>query len=439
METQLVHELLNFIDNSPSMFHATLSSKTYLENAGFIYLDPKESWKLNEGGQYYTTFFDSSLIAFTIGEGDLCQEGFRIVGAHTDVPGFKVKPNPHMSENTYVKLNTEVYGGPIYNTWLDRPLSLAGRVALKGDTPLKPKLQLVDLKDPLLVIPSLAIHMNREVNSGVKLNQQKELLPILGYVEENLELDSLKVLVAKALDVTCDAILDMDLYLYPVEKSMVIGQANQFISAPRLDDLSMVFSGLYGLTAAKVQKGINVLALFDNEEVGSRSKQGADSPVLANVLERIMIALEKTNKNIESGSFNKEDYYRALTNSFMLSADVAHLIHPNYAEKSDPTNKVLPGGGPAVKIAASASYTTDSDSFATFAHLCSEAKIPYQVFVNRSDERGGSTIGPVSASHLPIRSIDIGTPMLSMHSCRELMATKDFLLTAKVLTAFYNL
>lgn len=429
MKTQLVEDLISFIDKSPSMFHATCNCSNILEDSGFVYLNPSSSWQLKEGGNYYTTFNQSALIAFSINTENVESEGFKIVGAHTDVPGFKLKPHAKMENDGYIKLNTEIYGGPILNTWLDRPLSLAGRVALKGKTPLKPEMKLIDLKEPILIIPNLAIHMNREVNSGVKLNAQKETLPILGYVQENLKENDLLDLIAKALNVAPHAILDMDLFLYPTEKSCQVGINEQFISAARLDDLSMVYSGIYGLLEGKGTSGINVLALFDNEEVGSRTKQGADSPILEHLLERIVLALGKS----------REDYFRALDNSFIISADVAHLMHPNYPEKSDPTNKVLPGKGPAIKISASCSYTTDSDSYAVFADLCQTNNIPFQVFVNRSDERGGSTIGPVSASHLPIRSIDIGTPMLSMHSARELMATEDFIATCDVLKAFFSL
>lgn len=429
MQTQLINNLMSFIDESPSMFHVTSSSANILKSAGFTYLDPSSSWKLQQGGKYYTTFNHSALIAFSVNTEAIENEGFRIIGAHTDVPGFKIKPNAQMENDSYIKLNTEIYGGPILNTWLDRPLSLAGRVALKGSNPLKPDLKLIDLQKPILIIPNLAIHMNRDVNSGVKLNAQKETLPILGYVEDNLKKEDILHLVATQLGVEPTAILDMDLFLYPVEKSCLVGLNTQFISAPRLDDLSMVYSGLYSLLEGTHTSGINVLALFDNEEVGSHTKQGADSPILSYLLERIVLSLGKS----------REAFFRALANSFIVSADVAHLMHPNYPEKSDPTNKVLPGKGPAIKISASCSYTTDSDSYAVFADLCKTNNIPFQVFVNRSDERGGSTIGPVSASHLPIRSIDIGTPMLSMHSARELMASKDFLATCAALKAFFSL
>lgn len=429
MSNTLVNGLLSFIDCSPSMFHAADAIIGQLESNGFTYLDPTSNWNLEKDGKYYVTSNHSAVIAFTINSTSIEDEGFKIVGAHTDVPGFRIKPNAQMTSETYVKLNTEVYGGPIVNTWLDRPLSAAGRVALKSNNVLRPTIKLVDLEKPLLIIPNLAIHMNREVNNGVKLNTQKETLPILSYVKEKLEGNVILEEVAKKLNIAPSDILEMDLFLYPTEKSCMVGLKEEFISAARLDDLSMVYSGLYALLNSQTTKGINVLACFDNEEVGSTSKQGANSPFLSTTLERIAVSLNKS----------REDYFRALSSSFIISADVAHLLHPNYPEKSDPTNKVLPGNGPAIKLSASCSYTTDSDSFGVFANLCDTHNIPYQVFVNRSDERGGSTIGPVTASHLGVRSIDIGTPMLSMHSARELMAVADFIHTTSSMQAFYNL
>lgn len=429
MSNQLVTNLLSFIDDSPSMFHAADSITAILDANNFTHLHPSEPWNLLVGHKYYVTANNSAVIAFAVNSTAVESEGFRVVGAHTDVPGFRIKPNPQMSNNTYIKLNTEVYGGPILNTWFDRPLSAAGRVAIKSTDILHPDMKLVDLQKPFLIIPNLAIHMNREVNQGVKLNTQKETLPVLSYLKENIPSNILLDLVAANLGVDASDILDMDLFLYPVEKSCLVGLNEEFISAPRLDDLAMVYSGLDALLTSTSSHGITVLACFDNEEVGSRTKQGADSPLLASTLERIVLSLGKT----------REDYFRAVAQSFIISADVAHLLHPNYPEKSDPTNQVLPGNGPAIKLSASCSYTTDSDSFGVFANLCKSNDIPYQVFVNRSDERGGSTIGPVSTSHIPMRSVDIGTPMLSMHSARELMATADFIHTTSAMSAFFNL
>ena len=271
--------------------------------------------------------------------------------------------------------------------------------------------------------------MNREVNNGVKLNKQKDTLPLLAYSNEPVNTQMLLDLLAETLNVSADEILDADLYLYPYEKSMCVGIKEEFISAPRLDDLSMTYSGLEAILHNTSQKGISMFVCYDNEEIGSHTKQGADSPYLMRTLERIALALHKS----------REALFMALEQSFMLSGDVAHLTHPNYMEKSDPTNPVLPGKGPAIKVNANFSYTTDSDSYAVFAGICKAHNIPFQVFVNRSDERGGSTIGPVSASHLGIRSVDIGTPMLSMHSARELMAVEDFIYTTEAMKAFFSI
>ncbi|WP_069998928.1 M18 family aminopeptidase [Cellulosilyticum sp. I15G10I2] len=429
MSEQLTQELIDFIDNSPSMFHTIKTCREKLDAEGFVFLDPKAHWEIKEGGKYYTMTNASAIAAFCVNSLNIVEEGFKIVGTHSDTPGFRIKPNPQIQFENYIKLNTEIYGGPILNTWLDRPLSIAGRIAFKGQDPLHPSSTLVNINRPLLVIPNLAIHMNKEINNGVPINKQKDILPILAYLDEIVDKNFLQELISKEINVPAEDILDMDLFLHPFEKSMCVGLNNEFISAPRLDDLSMTYSALYGIINNTSKRGISLFACFDNEEVGSRTRQGADSPFLANILERILISLSKT----------REEFFIALENSFMISADVAHLIHPNYPEKSDITNKVLPGKGPAIKINSCFSYTTDSDSYSTFAALCKTHAIPYQVFVNRSDEKGGSTIGPVLASHLTMRSIDIGTPILSMHSVRELMTEKDFIYTCKALLEFFNL
>jgi len=429
MSDQLTQKLMTFIDDSPTMFHTVASCVALLEQNGYIRLEPTNHWLIEVGGKYYTHTNHSSLIAFCVHSDDVMDEGFKIVSTHSDTPGFRIKPNPQMQVENYIKLNTEVYGGPILNTWFDRPLSIAGRVAFKGTNLLSPENKLINISRPLLVIPNLAIHMNRDVNTGVTINKQKDTLPVLAYLNEATDICFIQELIKTETGRPIEDILDMDLFLYPFEKGMSVGFHNEFISSPRLDDLCMTYSALTSLIEASSTKGISLFACFDNEEIGSRTKQGADSPFLANTLERIMLALGKT----------REEFFMTIENSFMISADVAHLMHPNYPEKGDPTNKVLPGGGPAIKISSNCNYTTDSDSYSVFGALCKQHDIPYQVFVNRSDEKGGSTIGPASASHVAIRSIDIGTPILSMHSARELMAKEDFTYTCQALTAFFNL
>ena len=429
MTDQLTNDLLAFIDNSPSMFHTISCCVEELKKRDFVFLDLKSPWHVKEGGKYYTLTNHSALVAFCINSPSAAEEGFRIVGTHSDAPCFRIKPNAQIQFENYVKLNTEVYGGPILSTWFDRPLSIAGRVACKSSDPLFADSKLINITKPLLIIPNLAIHMNREVNSGVTINKQKDTLPVLTYLDEKVSDHFMQELISKELGISKDDILDMDLFLYPYEKSTYVGINDEFISASRLDDLSMTYSALMAFLDSSSNRGISLFVCFDNEEIGSRTRQGADSPFLAHILERIILSLHK----------NREDFFIALENSFMISADVAHLLHPNYPEKFDLTNKVLPGKGPAIKINSNFSYTTDSDSYSVFAAICQANNIPYQVFVNRSDESGGSTIGPISATQLGIRSLDIGIPILSMHSARELMAKTDFIYNYKSLKAFFSL
>ncbi|KOA19969.1 putative M18 family aminopeptidase 2 [Clostridium homopropionicum DSM 5847] len=430
-EIKLAEELIEFIYNSPTAFHAVNSLKEVLKREGFKEIKEEEQWKLEKGLKYFMTKNDSALIAFVVGKGKIHENGFKIIGTHTDSPSFRIKPNPEMvSENTYIKLNTEVYGGPILNTWLDRPLAIAGRVILKGDNPLFPESKLVNINKPIMIIPSLAIHMNRGVNDGIALNKQVDMLPMAGLINEQFEKDNFLVrILSKELNIDYKEILDFDLFLYEYEKGSIIGLEKEFISSGRLDDLEAVHGGIKALIKSQASKATNVLVCFDNEEVGSSTKQGADSPMLTNVLERIVLALEG----------DREDYFRALSKSFIISADAAHAVHPNKGEKSDPTNKPLINKGPVIKLAANQSYTSDSDSSSVFKALCERAQVPVQKFVNRSDERGGSTIGPISSTHINIRSVDIGTPMLAMHSVRELCGVMDHYYAAKVFEEFYNL
>lgn len=424
-------ELIDFIYESPSAFHAADNVKKTLLKEGFTELKEEEKWNIESKGKYFVTKNDSAVIAFVVGTKDVTEKGFKIIGAHTDAPSFRIKPNPEMvSENTYIKLNTEVYGGPILNTWLDRPLSIAGRVTLKSDDIFNPETRLININKPILVIPNLAIHMNRKINAGVELNRQTDTIPLLSLVKDHFEKENyLLKIIAKELNVDLKEILDFDLFLYEYEKGSIIGMDNEFISTGRLDDLSMVHAGLEAITSAKVSEATNVLVCFDNEEVGSSTKQGADSNMLSNVLERIVLAFNK----------DREDFFRAISKSFIISADSAHAAHPNRGEKCDPTNRPLINKGPAIKIAASQSYTSDSNSIAVYEAICKKAGVPVQKFVNRSDERGGSTIGPISSTHLNIRSVDMGSALLAMHSIRELGGVDDHYYTAKSFKEFYNL
>jgi len=428
-EHQFALELLNFIDDSPSPFHVVENVTKMLVLQGFRQLPPEEKWSILAGGKYFITRNNSALIAFIVGQGDPATHGFRLLGAHTDSPSFRVKPSSEIAVAGYLKLNVETYGGPILNTWLDRPLSLAGRVVLRGDSPFAPEIRLFRSDRPLLVIPNLAIHMNRKVNEGLALNKQKDMLPLLTQITEGLEKEGLLIhYLAETLHCSPEDILDFDLFLHDTQVGCFVGLQQEFISSGRLDDLAMIHAGASAIIKAKPALMTQVLACFDHEECGSTSKQGAASPFLAHVLERILLAQQK----------DRETYFRALANSFLISADMAHALHPNALEKHDPVNHPILNGGPVIKISANQSYTTDAESSAVFTALCQHTGVQVQKFVNRSDERGGSTIGPISSTHLDIRSVDIGNPVLAMHSVRELGGVKDHLAIANVFSTFYE-
>ena len=429
-ELEFAQELIDFIYDSPSPFHATKKTSEILLSKGFSELNLRERWDIKKGGKYYVTKNDSALVAFIVGNGDIEKDGFKLIGGHTDAPGFKVKPSPEMNDNGYIKLNTEVYGGPILNTWMDRPLSIAGRVTLKGNDILYPESKLININKPILIIPNIAIHMNRKINEGIELNKQKDTLPILGLINEEFEKENYLInILAKELNIESKDIIDFDLYLYEYEKGSIIGINNEFISSGRLDDLAMVHAGISALCDSEASRGTNVMICFDNEEIGSRTKQGAGSPMVKNVLERIVLGLGK----------DKEDFFRALYSSFIISADMAHPVHPNAPEKHDPNLKPKLNSGPVIKINANQNYTTDSDSDTVFEMICKRAEVPYQKFVNRSDARGGSTIGPISSTQLDIRSVDIGNPMLAMHSVRELGGVLDHYYVFNAFKEFYKI
>lgn len=430
-ELKFAQQLLDFIYESPTAFHAVSTVKGMLGKGGFRELKEENQWKLEKGGKYFVTKNDSAIAAFVVGKGNIEEQGFKIIGAHTDSPTFRIKPAPEItSEDNYIKLNTEVYGGPILHTWLDRPLAVAGRVTIRSGNILFPETRLVNIKKPIVIIPNLAIHMNREVNKGVELNPQKDMLPMMAHVNESLEKGNyLLTAIAKELKVSAGEIIDFDLFLYEYEKGSIIGLHEEFISSGRLDDLSMVHAGIEALLRVEAVQATNVMMAFDNEEVGSRTKQGGDSQFLSNVLERIVICQGK----------GREDFFRALAKSFMISADLAHAVHPNHGDKHDPVNRPFLNKGPVLKISANQSYTTDSNSDAVYEEICKKANVPVQKFVNRSDLKGGSTIGPISASHLDIRSVDIGTPILGMHSVRELGGVLDHTFVTASFEEFYKL
>lgn len=428
---EFAKNLIDFIYDSPTAFHAVNTSKSLLDENGFEELSLSQNWNLKENGKYYITKNLSAIIAFTINSKNIEKEGFRIIGSHSDSPTFRVKPKAELSvENTYLKLNTECYGGPILNTWLDRPLGIAGRVVLKGDSILNPQVKLVSMDKPVCIIPNIAIHMNRTVNEGYVYNKQKDMLPLVGLLNDSLEKDNFLLnQIAEKLNVDKDQIIDFDLFLYEFEKGSLIGPNEEFISAGRLDNLSMAHASLHALIDTKGKCGVNVVAVFDNEEVGSSTKQGADSNMLLNLLERICISLGK----------NREEFFTSIYSSFMISADLAHALHPNMVEKHDPTNRPVMGKGPVIKINANQAYTSDAHSISIYKAICKESNVEYQEFVNRSDERGGSTIGPISSTHIDIPSVDVGSPILAMHSIRELGNVEDHFNIYKTFSKFYEI
>jgi len=427
----LAQNLIDFIYDSPTSYHVVAKVKEDLLRKDFVEIKEEEKWNLKKGGKYFVTKNDSAITAFVVGMGKIEENGFKIIGAHTDSPSFRIKPKPEMVvDNIYVKLNTEVYGGPILNTWMDRPLAIAGRVTLRSENILYPETKLVNIKRPIMIIPNLAIHMNKNVNTGIELNKQKDTLPLLSMVSGELEKNNyLMSAIAKELSVDIKQIIDFDLFLYEYEKGSIIGLNNEFISSSRLDDLAMVHAGTRALSKANAVQATNVMVCFDNEEVGSSTKQGADSNMLVDILERITISLDG----------NREDFFRAISKSFIISADNAHALHPNSPEKNDPTNKPYMNKGPVIKINANQSYTTDSNSDAVYELVCEKAGVPMQKFVNRSDARGGSTIGPISSTHLNIRSVDIGSATLAMHSIRELGGVIDHFYVTKSFEEFYKI
>ena len=428
----MITRLLNFLDASPVNFLAVQNIVNELEAAGYRRIDPQlPIGKVEAGDKLFVTKNDSSVYAFHIGNKSLADAGFHMICAHSDSPTFRIKPNAEMlCEGGIVKLNTEVYGGPIMSTWFDRPLTLAGRVIVKGDDAMNPKTLLLHIKRPLLQISNLAIHFNRQVNDGVKLSKQKDVLPLLGMVTSELERGNLLMnTICEELSIDVADILDFDLYLADATPACTFGVHNEFISSGRLDDLSMCFAGLEALLASPQADATKVLAIFDNEETGSQTKQGAGSPFLASIIKRIALA--------QSGT--EEAFYQAIERAFMVSADNAHAWHPNYSEKYDPTNHPVLGGGPVIKFNAAQKYASDAVSAAVFSEICSKAGVPCQRFVNHSDVAGGSTLGNILASSIPLRGVDMGNGILAMHSCRETGSTIDHIYCVKAFTQFYAL
>lgn len=419
---KMTEKMLAFIEESPSVFHVIANAEELLLKQGYQKLKESQEWQLASGGKYYTVRNGSALMAFRIPPKEV--KGFHVVASHSDSPSFKIKEKPDMAvEGQYVKLNTEKYGGMILSTWLDRPLSAAGRIVVRTEEGLVTKLVNVD-KD-LLVIPNVAIHMNRDMNKGVEYNPQVDMLPLFSGKEQEISfLDT----VAESAAVNPEDILSHDLFLYVREKGHMIGRNGEFILSPKLDDLQCVFASLQAMVEAEPKEYINLCAVFDNEEVGSNTKQGADSTFLEDVLFRISESMG------QSGS----QYRRWLAGSFLVSADNAHAVHPNHPEKADPTNKPYLNGGIVIKYHGSQKYATDAVSAAVMKELCREADVPCQTYANRSDILGGSTLGNISTAHVSVPSVDIGLPQLAMHSAVETAGTKDTEYAVRMLMAFYR-
>lgn len=435
-EEKVTGNLLDWMDKSTCNFLAVDTMTQILDREGFIRLDESQPWNLEKGGKYYMTKNGSALFAFLTGTGDVATEGFRIISAHSDSPCFKLKPNCEIyCEGGMVKLNVEKYGGGILYTWFDRPLSISGRVALRGSDWLHPREMVVDLRKPVATIPHLAIHFNRGVNEGNAISVQKDMEPIVGYYDEATIAEQKKhggivrMMVAKKLGISPEEIIDYELCLYPVESPCVIGESGQFFQSGRIDDLSMAFAGFQALLDMQGQAAAatRILAVFDNEETGSGTKQGAHSPVLRNIMERICLQL----------GGEAEDYYRACAASFMISADDAHAWHPNYNEKYDPTNHPKMGGGPVIKINANCKYMTDSRGAAVFNELCREAGVTPQYFVNHSDSAGGSTLGNIATGQLDINGVDVGNAIWAMHSAAETASVGDQVAMVEVMSKFF--
>ena len=431
----MIKRLLSFLDASPVNFLAVKNLTDELQQHGYRRIDTTEALgTVKAGDKFFVTKNDSSIYAFQIGRKPLAETGFHMICAHCDSPTFRIKPHAEIDcEGGIVKLNTEVYGGPIMSTWFDRPLTLAGRVIVKGKDVMSPTTLLLHVKRPLLQISNLAIHFNRQVNDGVKLSRQKDVLPILGIINDELEKGNLLMNIIleelnKQQTVAREDILDFDLYLADATPACTFGAHNELISSGRLDDLSMCFAGLEALLASQPTDTTQVLAIFDNEETGSQTKQGAGSPFLSYMLKRIALAQGGT----------EEAYYQAVERAFMISADNAHAWHPNYSEKYDPTNHPMLGGGPVIKFNAAQKYASDAYSASVFAGLCKKAGVPCQRFVNHSDVAGGSTLGNILASSIPLRGVDMGNAILAMHSCRETGSTADHEFCIKVFTQFYQ-
>ncbi len=422
MKKKSLQNLFTFIDESPTSFHAVANLEKLLDARGFLKLSERERWKLDLGEKYYVNRNGSSLIAFTIPKEK--PSGFHMAAAHSDSPCFKIKESPEIAVNDcYLKLNVEKYGGMILSTWLDRPLSIAGRIIVKDGEDLRSCL--VNLDRDTAIIPNLAIHMNRDMNKGVEYNPQTDMQPIIG--EASCKGQFLKQIAIEA-GVKEKEILGSDLYLYNRDKCRLIGADDAFIAGPRLDDLECAYAGMTALADKASKNYVNLCTVFDNEEVGSGTKQGAASTFLRDVLERISGALD----------IDGEEYRCLLADSFLISADNAHALHPNNPGKADETNRPVLNGGIVIKYHGSQKYATDAYSAAVMKDICNRAGVPFQSYANRADIIGGSTLGNIAMSQVSVNTVDIGLPQLAMHSALETAGAKDIDYLIEALRTFYE-
>ncbi len=422
MYKENARQLLNFIDKSPTCFHVIKNMKSELLQSGFEELKEKEIWNIKQGGKYFVTRNISSIIAFRIPAGDF--RGFNIMSSHSDSPSFKIKENPEIDiEKKYTKLNVEGYGGMLCAPWFDRPLSVAGRVVVQKGNRIETVL--VDVDRDLVMIPNLAIHMNRVANEGYKYNNQVDMLPLFGDEESK---GNFFQIVADSAGINEEDIIGSDLFLYNRQHGTIWGADDQFISSSQLDDLECAYASLQGIINVENHHSISVHCVLDNEEVGSGTKQGAESTFLKDTLLRINSALGRTD----------EEYRMALSESFMISADNAHAVHPNKTEKTDPTNRSYLNGGIVIKHSANQKYTTDAVSCAIMKMICKKADVPFQMFANRSDMSGGSTLGNISNTQVALNTVDIGVAQLAMHSPYETAGIKDVTYLMKVAKTFFS-
>ncbi len=421
--------LLDYLSAGVTPHQTVAVSAEFLKNEGFTELKLSEPFNLKKGGKYFIKTFSTTLIAFTVGKKVSAGAGLHIAAAHTDHPCLHIKPKAELSSGQFLKVDTEIYGGPILNTWLDRPLSIAGIVALKSKDPYKPDIRYVDLKKPVAYIPNLAIHMNREVNKGVELKKQNDMLPILGLMNESMNKDSFLLdAIAQELGIEKEKIADFDLYVYCLDQPTYVGLNEEMLSSPRLDNLTSCYALLTGIAGTIRKDGVNLAVLFDHEEIGSHTKQGADSAVLKLVLDKIYAAL----------GLSSTDLNDAILNGFLFSVDVAHATHPAHAEKYDVINNAKFNAGLTIKVNSNQRYTFDTSAVATCMALCEKAGARCQKFANHSDMVGGGTLGPIISSWLPMQTVDIGVPILAMHSACELMGREDQDDLNKLMCEFYK-